>query len=145
MMLAILKCIVQCYGIAKGSIRLGLDGKKGMEQAGGTFPLYPTQRSFDMLVDIRAKIQQLPISVTLFWVEGHQILKQGHQSYLGTLNDQYTMAKIYWSITARQQPKTKQPFHDSPWSISVLGKVAACFNTAALYDYTYGRTESVPY
>ena len=22
---------------------------------------------------------------------------------------------------------------------------AACYNTAALYDYTYGRTESVPY
>ena len=32
-----------------------------------------------------------------------------------------------------------------PWSISVQVKVAACFNTAALYDYTYGRKESVPY
>ena len=146
MMLAILRCIVQCYGITKGSIRLGLDGKKAMEQAGGTFPLYPTQRSFDMLVDIRAKIQQLPISVTLFWVEGHQIVKHGHQSYLGKLNDQCdTMAKIYWSITARQQPKPNQLFHDSPWSISVQGKVVVCFNTAALYDYIYGRKESVPY
>ena len=28
MMLAILRCIVQCYGITKGSTRLGLDGKK---------------------------------------------------------------------------------------------------------------------
>ena len=55
------------------------------------------------------------------------------------------MAKIYWSITARQQPKANQLFHDPPWSISVQGKVEACFNTAALYDYTYGRTESVPY
>ena len=115
MMLAMLRCIVQYYGITKGSIRLGLDGKKAMEQAGGTFPLYPTQRSFDMLVDIRAKIQQLPISVTLFWVEGRQIVKHGHQSYLGTLNDQCdTMAKIYWSITARQQPKPNQLVHDSP-------------------------------
>ena len=80
--------------MTKGSIRLGLDRKKSMEHAGGTFPLYPTQRSFNMLVDIREKIQQLPISITLFWVEGHQILKHGHQSYVGTLNDQCdTMAK----------------------------------------------------
>ena len=57
MMLAILKYIVQCYHIKQRSIRLNLDGKKVMEQAGDTFQLYPTQQSFDMLVDIRAKIQ----------------------------------------------------------------------------------------
>ena len=56
MMLAILKCIIQCYKIKHELVQLGLDGGKATEQARYTFPLYPTQQSFDMLVDIRAKI-----------------------------------------------------------------------------------------
>ena len=55
MMLLILQCVIRYHGITQGSIQLGLDGKKAMEQASGTFPLYPKQRSFDMLVDIRKK------------------------------------------------------------------------------------------
>ena len=65
MMLAIVKCILQCHNIKQGAVQLGLDEKE-TEQARYNFPFNPTQRFFDMLVDIRAKIQQLPISVNYF-------------------------------------------------------------------------------
>ena len=58
-----------------------------MEQASGKFPLYPKQRFFDILVDIREKITLLPIHVTLFWVEGHQLQRHGRQSYMGEINN----------------------------------------------------------
>ena len=66
MMLLILQYVVCYHGITQCSIQLGLDGKKSMEQASGTFILYPKQRSFDILVDIRKKIILLPIHVTFF-------------------------------------------------------------------------------
>ena len=83
MMLLILQCVIRYHGITQGLIQLGLDGKKAMEQASGTFPLYPKQRSFDILVDIRTKIALLPIHVTFFWVEGHQLQRHWRQSYMG--------------------------------------------------------------
>ena len=73
MMLAVIKCVLMCHKVTSGSIALGLDGEKAMTQASGCFPLFPTQRSFDLLVDIRTKLEQLPITVTFFWVEGHQL------------------------------------------------------------------------
>ena len=55
MMLAVIKCVLMCHKVTSGSIALGLDGEKAMTQASGRFPLFPTQRSFDLLVDIRTK------------------------------------------------------------------------------------------
>ena len=47
----------------KGSINLELDIMKAMEQASGNFPIFLSQRSFNLLVDIRKKI-----SLVLFTV-----------------------------------------------------------------------------
>ena len=58
-----------------------------MKQASGTFSLYPKQRSFDILVDIRTKMKLLPIHVTFFWVEECQLQRHGKQSYIGEIND----------------------------------------------------------
>ena len=55
MMLFILQYVIRYHGITQGLIQLGLVGKKAMEQASGKLPLYPKQRSFDMLVDIIKK------------------------------------------------------------------------------------------
>ena len=55
MMLPILQYVIRYHGIKQGSIKLVLNGSKAMEQASGIFPLYPKQRSFGILVDIRTK------------------------------------------------------------------------------------------
>ena len=54
-MLFIIQYVIRYHGITQVLIQLGLVGKKAMEQASGKFPLYPKQRSFDMLVDIIKK------------------------------------------------------------------------------------------
>ena len=87
MLLLIIQCVIRYHGITQGSIQLGLDGEKAIEQAFGTSSLYPKQRPFDMLVDIRKKITLLPIQVTFFWMEGHQLQRHRRQSYMRNIND----------------------------------------------------------
>jgi len=77
MMFLILQCVIRYYGIKQESILLGLDGEKAMEQAKGTFFLYPKQHSFDMLVKIRTKIKLLSIIVTFFWLKECQLQRHG--------------------------------------------------------------------
>jgi len=70
-----------------------------MKQASGHFPLFPTQRSFDLLVEIRKKIERLSITVQCFWVERHQLQRHGQQSYMGEINDKCDLlAKMYWRM-----------------------------------------------
>ena len=54
-MLLVIQGVIRYHGITQGSIELGLDGEKALEQANGTFILNPKQRSFDLLVNIRKK------------------------------------------------------------------------------------------
>lgn len=95
-----LGCILimpRCYITNQGSIELVLDGKQVMEQASDTFLLFPAQCSFDILVNIRANISLLPITIKLFWVEGHQLQRYGHQPYLGEINNKFdNLAYTYW-------------------------------------------------
>ena len=111
--LAILKCIIHCYNIKQGTIQLALDEGKIMEQARDNFPLHLTQRSFGMLVDIRAKIKLLPILVNFSWVESHQLHKNAQQPCFGKLNDKCDkMEKNYWLIREGQQNVPNQLFND---------------------------------
>ena len=146
MMLAVIKCVLMCHKVTSGSIALGLDGEKAMTQASGNFPLFPTQRSFDLLVDIRTKLEQLPIKVHFFWVEGHQLQRHGQQSYMGEINDKCDLlAKMYWRMKEGELCKKSQLFHDSPWTFSLGGTVYSNLDKQEVYDYTYGKTDSVPY
>ena len=66
MMLAVIQCSIICHDITQDTMSLGLDGKKAMEQASGSYPLFSEQRSFDLLVDIRENIKCLSIKVIFF-------------------------------------------------------------------------------
>ena len=94
MMLLILQCGVRYHGITQGSIHFGLDGKKAMEQASGTFPLYPEQRSCGMLVDIRKKITLLPIHDTFF---GWRAIRSNDMGYNHTWGTS-TISVTTWQI-----------------------------------------------
>ena len=57
---------------AEGGITIALDGESALIQAKGNWPLCISQPCFDMLQDIRTRIDLLPIKITWKWVEGHQ-------------------------------------------------------------------------
>ena len=89
-----------------------------MEQASGIFPLFPKQRSFDMLVDTREKHELIPITVAFFCVEGYQQQWHISQSYLGIINDKSDyLANIYWILKEGINSVPNQLFHHSPLTI----------------------------
>lgn len=138
--MVILKFIIHCYNLKQGAIQLGLDGEKQWNKQETTSHSILIQRSVDMLVDIREKIKLLPISVTLFWVEGYQLHKHDQQSYLGELSDKCNRtATHHWLIRKRQQNILKQLFNDSPWSISMKEELTVCFDTEEIYDHIYEK------
>jgi hypothetical protein len=96
--LSLLSLLCQIHDIKKGFICIGRDGDSAMKEASGLHPLHADQPSFDLLSDIRRKIVALPLTLQLFWVEGHQYKRNGFVSYLGTLNDLCdSMAKEHWN------------------------------------------------
>ena len=70
--LAWLPIIVQQFDIEAGGIMIALDGESILTQSKGNWPLTISQPCFDMLQDIRARIDLLPIKITWKLVEGHQ-------------------------------------------------------------------------
>jgi hypothetical protein len=98
--LATLSILCQIYQISSGAVRIGLDGDSGaaMKESSGAHSLNPAQPSFDLLANIRAKINWLPLKLSFFWVKGHQYERHGFISYLETLNDICdSLAKQHWN------------------------------------------------
>ena len=61
--LACLKIIVEKFNITEGSIEIGLDGEAAKDQVEDNNFLKILQPSFDILVDIRERIKDLPIDI----------------------------------------------------------------------------------
>ena len=67
-----LEIIVFFHDITSGTITIGIDCTGAMNWAKSDFPLRSFQPSFDILQDIRERLEMLPITVHWRWVEGHQ-------------------------------------------------------------------------
>jgi hypothetical protein len=100
-------CVAQVHGVTSGKLRLGLDGLGAMEQARLVRPVRPSDRSFNLLAEIRATCKRLPFQVKFFWIEGHQTERHGREDYAGYLNRLCdNLAKAYWNETeARPEPE----------------------------------------
>jgi hypothetical protein len=68
--------IIQQCDITKGSITIALDVELAIDQVSVETPLKIDQADFEILQDIRERLNILPIKVEWKWVEGHQD-KQG--------------------------------------------------------------------
>ena len=65
---------------------------------------------------------------------------------MGEINDKCDiLAKMYWRMKEGEICKASQLFHDSPWTFSLGGTIYSNLNKQEVYDYTYGKTDSVPY
>jgi hypothetical protein len=71
--LAIIYAVCQQHAIQEGLVTLILDGIETTRRASNTYqPLSPQETDFDLLLDIRAKVTKLPITINWKWIEGHQ-------------------------------------------------------------------------
>jgi hypothetical protein len=144
-LLSMLRCVISVHQISHGTVRLGLDGEKAMEEASGINPLVSSQMSFDLLVEIRQIVAALAIQVDFFWVEGHQLERHGKQDYCGTLNDICdSLAKLHWNEYITEAVPPSMPSH-TYWTFTADDTLVSHFDIDLLYDYTYGRTVSIPY
>jgi hypothetical protein len=61
--LVMVQSLCTLYEIQEGAIEVALDNKSAAEQSAGDWLLRPRQRDYDMLLDIRSRLQELPIQV----------------------------------------------------------------------------------
>jgi hypothetical protein len=132
------------HQLSSGHVTIGLDGEQALKTVEGLWPLNAEQPDFDLLCDIRSKIQQLPITLTWQWIEGHQDDdKQFHEldplSQDNVLAD--SLAKAYLNHLIRQQYEpTTQRFGDEGWSVRIEGVKLARVNVSGLYKAVYETT-----
>ena len=63
------------YNIKDGEVEIALDSQSALNQASESEYLCASQTSFNILQDIRERLQQQPIDIKWKWVEGHQDAK----------------------------------------------------------------------
>ena len=90
--LSVLKVIVDFYKIRSGSIELALDGESAMDQANDAGYLYTSQKSFDIIHDIRARVKKLPIKIQWRHVRGHASEKGLAQDWWTSQNEKVDAA-----------------------------------------------------
>ena len=70
--LTLIEILVKVYNIQEGEVEIALDSQSALNQVSESEYLCALQTSFDILQDIRGRLQQLPIDIKWKWVEGHQ-------------------------------------------------------------------------
>jgi hypothetical protein len=70
--LVMVQSLCTLYEIQEGAIEVALDNKSAAEQSAGDWLLRPRHWDYDMLLEIRSRLQALPIQVNFRWVKGHQ-------------------------------------------------------------------------
>ena len=70
--LAVLAILVKHYNIKKGAITIAFDCATALKTCAKSDPLSIKIKCFDVLQDIRNRLDILSIEVSWHWVEGHQ-------------------------------------------------------------------------
>jgi hypothetical protein len=121
-----IKLVCKKFKITSGSVEIGLDGQQALEAAGGNWPLKVHQPDFDLLKDIRTKVQQLPIDITGHWLRGHQADHNDYQNLdtRAKLNIQAdSIAKAFWNHCEKSNKRLpNQAFGDDGWTYRFNGQ-----------------------
>ena len=76
--LLVLAILVKHFDIVDGAITIALDCEGTLNRISNGEPLNISMKSFDILQDIRNRLDALPITVHWRWVEDHQLEKGGN-------------------------------------------------------------------
>jgi hypothetical protein len=140
--LQVVKCIAQVHQVHSGKLRLGLDGKGALEQVGRAEPVRPSDRSFDLLAEIRSTCVSLPVQVEFFWIEGHQTERHGREDYAGYLN---RLCKAYWNETMNFPEPENTRVSNTTRGYGYEDTWPGQLDPEDVYNFAYGRATSIPY
>jgi hypothetical protein len=144
--LQLVKCILQVHNVHSGKLRLDLDGIGAMEQSRWLNPVRPSDRSFDLLAEIRALCLSLLIQVKCFWIERHQTEHHGWEDYDGDLNRFYdNLAKAYWNEALALPEPDNIPVNFTTWGFGYEGTWPGQLDPEGVYNLSYRRAISIPY
>jgi hypothetical protein len=144
--LQVVKCIAQVHQVQSGKLRLGLDGKGASEQAGLAALVRPSDRSFDLLAEIRSICVSLPVQVEFFWIQGHQTERHGREDYASYINRLcHNLTKAYWNETMTSPEPENTRVNYTTWGYGYEDTWAGQLDPEDMYNFAYGRAKSIPY
>ena len=142
-MVVTLGLLCKIHHVTTGSIEIGLDGKSSLDRVLDEEDPTPKDPSYDLIISIRRKIKQLPITIRGRHIEGHQDdPSKGPLRPIdrwGLLN--ITMdarAKHYLRLTSHT-PVPNHPFGDAIITITLQGKALASIQPHSLYETIWGE------
>lgn len=71
------------HSLQHSGITISLDNESALKEAEGTWPLVPQQSDYDLLHEIRATIQELPLDISFRWTRGRRY-PPGKFGFLGS-------------------------------------------------------------
>ena len=138
--LASLKIIVKKFKIDSGTIEIGLDGESALGQAEDDYFLKIHQSSFDIILDIRKRVKDLPINIKWRWIRGHAREKGFRTNWWHLMNEK--MDALAKQFMAKQIENNKERYivrlWYEKWAFYVNGKKLANINKNLIYEYLYG-------
>jgi hypothetical protein len=136
--LVTLQIVCTFYNITEGSISIGLDGEMALKQAETEGLADPSQADFDLINDIRKKVQQLPITIRWRWIKGHQDDRIPFDQLDEPAQDNViadTLAKKYRRFCLRNRIQG-QPLilASDTWSLHLRGHKLSHIDSTLLYE-----------
>ena len=105
-----LQILCKYHSIKQGSIEFGLDGEQAMKAVAAQEDPKADAPSYDLLLDIRRKIKELPINVTFRHIKGHQ----DDHKHISAL-DRWATLNVQMDTRAKQMlAKARQSHHKPP-------------------------------
>jgi ribonuclease HI len=139
--LVMVQSLCTLYEIQEGAIEVALDNKSAAEQSAGDWLLRPRQRDYDMLLDIRSRLQALPIQVNFRWVKGHQ---DSSPPSNGRELDAWAKMNItadalagQFRLAIGQRYRPNIPFRYEKWTLWYEHKKLTHFHIPSMYAKVY--------
>ena len=144
---AILTLLCQVYQIQDGSIEIGLDNEGALNAIFKDWDPKITDKSFDLIFDIRRKLQRLPLRVKGRWIESHQDDKEGadyDQMDIWTLlNIEMDLFAGEFLTSHRHTPVPNHKFGDERMAVYLSGRKLSHFDKTYLYREVLGTYDPV--
>ena len=138
--LTTLEEVCALHSITEGMATIGCDCESAIKKLTSHRSPSPTASHYDMLIDARARIKELPIELKFKHVEGHQDSKnQGHKLALDWWALQNiamdAKAKAHWRATKSSTPPNHKLKHEL-YSVLLAGTKLSSFDKTTVHAAT---------
>ena len=134
--LTALQVLCEAYGIAQGRAIIGVDCESLTKRLSNPRPIEVTEAHFDLLYDCRCRIQALPVTIRLDWIEGHQDERNPARPLDWWAQQNIAMdtaAKAHWRMT-QHTPAPNPILQHETFSVKVKMEKVTSFNKNHIYN-----------